>query len=431
MAIKKLKGKDYYNHLYEEDTDGYFQAIQLLNGAVKKRENKKDQNVMELVELKGQKDWFLNINTMYIPYRAVENIRQFRSLYIDIDLKKGDFKISSAYEIFILANEGKIPKPSMIVDSGRGLHVYWRIENAPKQALGTWQQLQDLLYYELKHLGADGKALDAARVLRPAETINSKTGTETEIMYLDNSIKYSMKDLREQYLGYKPYEKDKIIKQEAMILKNQKRKKVVANAFFNSYSLHMERAEDLISLCNQRDYDIKGHRNMVIHCYAYWRGLIVRDDEMLLEDVKKLNKSFIEPLKSTEIKSICKSANKQVEKFIKYENELRLGLTKKKIAGKRDKVGYWYKNSTLIELLEITLEEQKHLKTIISKEEKYRRNNDKRTPKNENGLTKKQQELQDLKIKALELKKQGLNNTQIAKRLGFDRKKVSRLVNSL
>ena len=32
----------------------------------------------------------------------------------------------------------------------------------------------------------------------------------------------------------------------------------------------------------------------------------------------------------------------------------------------RDKGGYWYKNETLIERLDITLVEQKYLKTIIS-----------------------------------------------------------------
>ena len=51
--------------------------------------------------------------------------------------------------------------------------------------------------------------------------------------------------------------------------------------------------------------------------------------------------------------------------------------------------------------------------------------------RNEHGLTKKQQELQDLKIKILPLKDSGLNNTKIAEILKIDRKKVSRIVNSI
>lgn len=70
----------------------------------------------------------------------------------------------------------------------------------------------------------------------------------------------------------------------------------------------------------------------------------------------------------------------------------------------KDKGGYWYKNSKLIDKLEITEEEQKFLQSIIVTREKYKRNNMRRTPRNENGLTAKQQELQDLKVEVLKLK---------------------------
>ena len=58
------------------------------------------------------------------------------------------------------------------------------------------------------------------------------------------------------------------------------------------------------------------------------------------------------------------------------------------------------------------------MKTIIGTQEKYRRNNERRTPRNENGLTKKQQELADLKNKVLERREQGLSIRKIAENLG-------------
>ena len=71
-------------------------------------------------------------------------------------------------------------------------------------------------------------------------------------------------------------------------------------------------------------------------------------------------------------------------------------------------------------------EEQSHLKTIIGTRVKYDRKNERRNKarRNENGLTPKQQELQDLKTKILELKEQGLNNTQIAKQLNVDKHRI-------
>ena len=62
--------------------------------------------------------------------------------------------------------------------------------------------------------------------------------------------------------------------------------------------------------------------------------------------------------------------------------------------------------------------------TIISTEEKYRRNNERRTPRNEEGLTPKQAELKELKIKVLELKGQGLSNRAIAKELKCSERKI-------
>lgn len=97
----------------------------------------------------------------------------------------------------------------------------------------------------------------------------------------------------------------------------------------------------------------------------------------------------------------------------------------------RDKEGYWYKNETLIDRLEISSNEQKHMKTIIGTQEKYNRKNEKRTPRNENGLTKRQQDklerLNSIKV----LKDKGLNQSQISKELGISRQAVSKLIKEI
>lgn len=56
--------------------------------------------------------------------------------------------------------------------------------------------------------------------------------------------------------------------------------------------------------------------------------------------------------------------------------------------------GYNYKTETLIDIYDITREEQKQLKTIVSRHEKYDRNNKRRTPRNEADLTQRQAEKQ-------------------------------------
>lgn len=421
-----LATNEYEKHLFNETTDGYIQLIKFENKKLIKIYNTNISGLRDVIEeLEGQTDTYLAPNTMYKPFRSVENIRQFRALYIDID-KVEDDQVACAYKILELAENKEIPKPTMIVNSGRGIHVYWRIKNAPYGALHTWQELEDYLYYKLKHLGADMAATDGARILRLPGTINSKNNATCRALMIDDSIEYSMYDLREEYLNYKP--RGKQLEFEAA--KKSTSNKVIANAFFNSYSLHTERAKDLITLCKLRNYDVTGYRNIILHCFAYWKGIYVRDEEELAKEVIDLNNSFEKPLKESEVKAILRCIPKAIDKFIAYEQGLRSGECKRVTKGMRDKEGYWYKNETLIERLRITKYEQSKLKTIIGIEEKYKRNNKKRREKrrNEDGLTSKQQELKELKEKILKLKNEGLSNRSIAKQINCSEGKVRTLL---
>ena len=69
------------------------------------------------------------------------------------------------------------------------------------------------------------------------------------------------------------------------------------------------------------------------------------------------------------------------------------------------------------------------LKTIIGIGEKYRRNNERRTPRNEEGLTQKQAQLKEEENKVKELRKEGLSMSKIAKELGISKSKVVKLAN--
>ena len=385
---------DFCDHLYDESTDGYIQILKLddkNNSGERtiKIYNTKNDGLRDIVEeLHKKEDVFLAPNTMYIPKRRVENIRQFRALFQDIDCESmGLEKAETVYMIWIMHYEGKIPKPTMVTDSGRGVHLYWRIQNAPFGALNTWQELQDYIYYNLKHLGADRKATDGARVLRLPGTINSKSDTDCKVLYIDNDVEYSMYELREEYLNYKP-KTHQLKMQQTKKIDN----KVISNRFFNSYSLHMERANDLETLCRLRKYEMTGYRNMAVHCFAYWKGIYVRDNYELENVVIEFNNAFTEPLKETEVQAVLRCIPKAIDKFIAYEQGIRSGERKRVSKGMRDKDGYWYKNETLIDRLGITKSEQKHMKTIIGIDEKYDRNNERRRNKrrNEEGLTKRQ-----------------------------------------
>lgn len=426
--------EEYCEHLYDDSTEGYLHIAHLDKNRRIKIYNTNNANIREIVEEVGQEDVFITPNTTFIPVRKAQNIRQFRALFIDLDIQKlGYHKSETVYMVWELYYQDKIPQPTMVVDSGRGVHIYWRIENAPIQAWSTWQELEDYLYYQLRHLGADKQATDSVRVLRLPSSINSRNGSECKILYIDNETTYSMYDLRQTYLNYKP----KTTQIKMLEVKSTPTAKVISNKFFTSYSLHLARIEDIETLCKLRNYNVKGYRNFILHCYAYWQGVTIRDEESLREEVYSLNNAFKEPMKATEVDAILRCIPKAIDKFIAYEQGVRSGEVKRVTKGMRDKGGYWYKNETLIERLDITEAEQKHMKTIIGTEEKYTRRRDKDREyqrakrRNENGLTKKQQEKQDM-IKELDLLlKQGLKNQEISEKLNISVRQVQRLKKEL
>ena len=142
---------------------------------------------------------------------------------------------------------------------------------------------------------------------------------------------------------------------------------------------------------------------------------------------------FKHPLSEKEVIRATKSA----EKVFKDQNK-----------------DYKYKNETLINLLEITDEEQKEMQTIISKEEYRRRDREyqkkkydskkakmkydskkakieyKNKLKEQGKLSKKEEiELQKKKIKSL--REQGLKNKEISQKLDITQKTLERYITNM
>ncbi|MGI6427057.1 MAG: hypothetical protein ACOX0L_05640 [Natronincolaceae bacterium] len=414
--------KAYMEHLYTEGTEGYIEVTH----DFKRYKMINYYSLNEVERFYGLDNVFISPNTFYIKKRLVRNIRHLRALYIDLDLDLNRIgKVEAVYKVFILAEEGKIPRPTLVVDSGRGIHLYWRIQNAPYKALYTWQQLEDYLYNNLKHLWADRTATDAARLLRLPNTINSRNGVLCRILYMDNDLIYSMFDLREEFLGYK---KESNQRKKGKNKKGQNKAKITN--FFTSYSLHLARVDDIETLCQLRNWDMRGYRNKVLHCWIYWRGIYVRDLAQLEKMALEFNNTFLEPLDDQVVSAVVTSSDRAIESFLEYHKQLASKEGLNSSGSILRGTGYNYRNTTLIDMLDITEEEQRHLKTIISTNEKYRRKNLRRTPRNENGLTKRQQQKQE-NIKAVkQLADQGLKQREIAKELDITQARVSQILNN-
>ncbi|WP_415294037.1 DNA-binding response regulator [Clostridium perfringens] len=283
---------------------------------------------------------YITLNTFYKPCRRLENIKELNTLFIDLDYYKiGKTKDQVLMDLEKNYFNQSIPIPNYVIDSGRGMYLIWLIKSLPSQALPLWKAVQDYLYKQLKCFGADRQALDATRILRVPGSINSKSKTVVNIL---DEYEY-VYDLREIQNGFlpelKPYEK-------------KKGRPSKINYIYRERSLYYGRIQDIIKLCELREYDLKGHRELILFLYRYYLCSFTEDIEKALNDALELNSMFRKALSEREVIRATRSAE-------------RCYLDKNK--------QYKYKNETLIELLEITEEEQRNMTIIISKEEYKRR----------------------------------------------------------
>lgn len=360
----------------------------------------------KMSELENQQEVFFSQNTFKKFKRSTENLLELKALYIDLDFhKRTEFTREQVLgNIDILVQDRKIPQPTHIIDSGHGLNLIWRIKRTPAQAVPLWRTIQQYLFEQLDYLGADRRAIDVSRVFRPTGTENAKY-TETKKVNIISScpLEYDIHSIQE-YVQFAPRPSKKPHTQ------NQRRTIV---HLYNQYSLYYNRYQDILSLCKMRNFDMTNYREITLFLYRYYGCCYLADHETALENALELNEKFTEPLTEREVIRATKSAEKAAI-------DLKYG----------------YRNQTLIDLLDITDEEMSkqnrkgeyYIKSIISKDEKYRRNNVKRhnQRRNKAGLTQREQEKIDNLALIKELQSAGMSQKEIANELNMTIRTVQR-----
>lgn len=367
---------------------------------------------------------YISVNSFYIAKRSLNTLRYINALYVDLDCSIKDYNITDDelnYAISILEQDyfnRCIPEPTLIVKSGRGLHLYWKIEHLPKQALPYWTVVQNAIFEALKDfntdfniLKADKNAVDCARVLRLVGTVNTKNNEVCKLEELYQENVYTLTQIVEEYFPHV-----NAIKNKEKKSRTKKERKV--RALYNIYKLHFTRLEDIQTLQELRSGECKGMREFMCFLFRYYSCLYNKDKQLALQETLEFNNKFSDPLSTQEVINNTRSAEAAYEA---WEQHMDIDNPKWDKDSKGYKFnGYNYRTSTLVSKLKITKEEQYKLKTLIGKEVKLERKNEKRREnrRNENGLTSKQQQKEDTKNKVKELKMQGFTQKEVAEKIG-------------
>lgn len=393
QALRKERYKEPINYLetLHSNSKGWITRAEINNGYNQWHYKYKDLIGQEF----DKENVYISLNTFYSTYRRIEYLKELKAQFIDLDIYKTKF---TKEQILMNLEENyfnkSIPRPNLIVDSGRGLYLIWLLNSVPSKALPLWKAIEEYLYSVLKPFGADRQALDPTRVLRVPGSINSKSNSVVKILDEYDYI-YDLREIQNEFLP----ELDERVKKR----RGRPKKTVFIH---RERSLYYARIQDITKLCELRKYDLKGHRELILFLYRYYLCYFLEDTQKALEDVLELNSMFIYPLSEKEVTRSTRSAEK-------------VYLDKNK--------DYKYKNSTLIDLLEISEDEEKYMTTIISNKELKRRNNEynkkkyKEKLKEEGKLTAKEK-VSQRRAKIKDLLEEGLKQKDICLQLNISKR---------
>ncbi|WP_224981313.1 helix-turn-helix domain-containing protein [Geomonas agri] len=333
-------------------------------------------------------DTYLSQAEFFRPNRRIVNLAHLGVSFVDLDSYKTiTYKeISSDQmvgELLLHCIDCDIPMPSVILFSGQGYYAKWFYTRAiPRQALPRWNALQNELCQRFVKFGADRKARDASRILRLEGTCNTKTGGYCRVIWPDagkEPIHYDfdalcdavlpfsrdeLTDLRDERAAKKVIRDAEVAARRASLTLVKGGGKAGNLRRFNPLQLSWDRLEDLRALAKLRGGVQVGMRDEFLYLATCTLAHIVDPGTLKLE-LHQLAHEFAPSLTISEVVGYTSTAVKRAE-------DAATG-SKINFNGKLVDSRYKFRNSTLVDRLEITPDEERHLKTIISEAEARRR----------------------------------------------------------
>jgi len=335
----------------------------------------------------GAKDCYVSANGYgwNTPGRTVSSVGSINSFYVDVDYYTTTYKNLQPPELveLILRENPWLPVPTFFIDSGKGLWLFWifkqslttKSKNPNVDWLAQWQTQQDFLIGKLRKYGADPACSDAARVVRLANTINSKTNRKA--MAWETGQRYLFVELKKVFnaecLKEKPTRLSAKSTQFPAAPKTTSRanRSTVCRLFnwHNWHSLAHARMGDLKTLADLRGGKHTDHRRRVIFTYAVEAAHFCRTEERLRAEVEQFIQDFIhEPEKYLKVPYTA-----VIKRFNAVNELIASGIDRREAQETLDaknKGRYKHKRVTIVEKLDITPEEGRELKALFSNEEK-------------------------------------------------------------
>lgn len=354
---------------------GFFSILVDVNGDKRQSSHRLTEMPTVLNLIDKTRDTWLTQAEFIRPNRRVVNLARIGLLFADLDTYRTPWATGRTPEqlaasvLYHCAQEG-IPTPSLLVFSGRGIQAKWLLDGTiPRQALPRWNACQKYLIDRLKPVGADVAAKDASRVLRLVETVNSKSGEICRVVHVENGadgqpVRYNFEYMAEMLLPVARWTIEQQ-QQERQERAERRQLKLLPGAKtdnlrgFSGRQLAWHRLEDLRKLATLRGGINEGERMQ----HLFWRL-----NFLLLSGATHSSQMYYEAKAlAGELAPAWAYRDKELMTLYSKAKAYEAG-EKVSFGGREFAPLYTPKNDTLINLFQITDDEQAQLRTVISKD---------------------------------------------------------------
>ena len=349
---------------------GYFSVLAKPQGRVRQDSYELSQlpNVIRAAD--PDVDTWITQATFNQPNRRAVNVRSVGLLFADLDTyhipnlaTRDPEEQAQLLANFCICEE--VPLPSIVLFSGRGLQAKWLLSEALGPiSLHEWNVAQLALVKLLEPFSADTASKDISRVLRLEKTTNTKSGELCRVVYTSSGVenclaRYAFAELYETLVGR--------IQEEKPGPARQKRKGNILSvpAEMNFKRLNWFRLYDLRDLWKLRGSVPEGYRELTL----FWElNFLLRAEPGKVADLWREAEALaaqIDPSGGWYSRGDLSTLYRKAKEVLSGAVTCFQGFEYPPL--------YTPRNQTLINQFKITPDEERHLRTIISASEKYRR----------------------------------------------------------